>query len=92
MKKQLLIILLLVSTLLAAKPNSVYSLKRKEAVYYTSKGDEPTSLKIRDLMATTREEVKVTKNRLEPEKKESDPYKASKRRVKRGPDPIHNKA
>lgn len=80
--------LLLVVALLAAKPNMVCSLKRMEIVVHS------TAIKNQELKAGAQgEEAKNTiKNRSKAAKKVADPLQESKRRVRRGADPIHNKA
>ena len=88
------LVLLLLVTLLAAKPNMVCSVKRMDTIVHASKLDhQHTPFKSQDLKAdAAAKEVKTTKDGSNPAHNVADPYQVSKRRVRRGADPIHNKA
>ncbi|KAL6548889.1 hypothetical protein OROHE_008734 [Orobanche hederae] len=89
-----ILILILLTFLLSTKPYSVCSIRNIDtyAVLHGIKEDKQLGTKNRLLMdgATNKVEMEATKTKSHPTK-ESDPFKASERKVRRGSDPIHNR-
>ncbi|KAJ0038312.1 hypothetical protein Pint_22766 [Pistacia integerrima] len=79
---QRVLILLLCMGLLTVQPDQVYGLRRIDLLRQNNQ---------RSLKATTMEEMNTQKNSTQI-KSTFDPNQSSKRRVRRGSDPIHNRS
>ncbi|XAR55999.1 hypothetical protein NMG60_11036270 [Bertholletia excelsa] len=88
---QRMFILLICIIFLSIQPAEVSSLRSIHLVLRHSKEDHGVVLRNLHMLKVEKQTVNTEKKQA-PAKKTSNPYRSSKRRVRKGSDPIHNRS